>query len=107
MSWFGVSYIEETYLLKEDTNVSIYFGDVNNDGIVEGLLKELTTGEGFIPIGNYGVNNTKFCGNFNGNDNEIINIYINRENTAYQGLFGFVEGNINKTVSGRDKTLIC
>ena len=54
------------------------FGDINNNGTVEELMQELTSGTGFTPINTFG-------GYFNGNNNEIQNIYINRDASA--GLF--------------------
>lgn len=54
------------------------FGDINNNGTVEELMQELTSGTGFTPINTFG-------GYFNGNNNEIQNIYINIDTEA--GLF--------------------
>ena len=65
------------------------FGDINEDGIIEGLKEELTkeSGKGFTPIGN---TTFGFLGNFNGNLKEIKNLYINvtTGETVYLGLFG-------------------
>ena len=84
------------------------YGDVNQDGKVENLIKELTTGKGWIPIGGYG--NTKnvsgFSGTFEGNNNRISNLYINDTNenngVAFIGKVGSatikginIKGNIN------------
>lgn len=65
----------------------IDFGDVNNDGTVEALKTELTTGQGFPQIG------TKldlaFKGTFEGNDKYIRHLYINStKNYNGHGLFG-------------------
>lgn len=60
------------------------FGDVNEDGIISELLIELTTGKGFKPIND-------FYGDFNGNNNIIYNLYIDRkeENVGFfKALFG-------------------
>ena len=60
------------------------FGDINgnaNDG--NALMNEMTTGEGFKPIG---FTNT-FVGNFNGENNDIKEIYIKRPDSSV-GLFG-------------------
>ncbi len=66
------------------------FGDINgdeNDGNT--LINEMTTETGFKPIGDtYG--ETSFKGIFDGNKNNIENIYINRKTTA--GLFGYISG---------------
>ena len=64
------------------------FGDINgdeNDGNI--LINEMTTGTGFNPIGYYTVSKSKsFAGVFDGNNNEIFNLY-------QSGLFGNVTGN--------------
>ena len=66
------------------------FGDINgnaNDGNT--LMNEMTTGTGFNPIGNIHLG-PSFTGVFDGDGNNIDNIYINRETTS--GLFGYVSG---------------
>ena len=66
------------------------FGDINgneNDGNT--LMNEMLTGTGFNPIGNIELG-PSFKGIFDGNENNIDNIYINREN--FVGLFGYVSG---------------
>ena len=66
------------------------FGDLNGDGVVEGLKEELTNknGCGFTPIGSSDGNlvNT-FKGVFDGQKNEIRNLYINSKKYNV-GLFG-------------------
>jgi prepilin-type N-terminal cleavage/methylation domain-containing protein len=83
------------------------FGDINGNSIIEPLKTELTTGAGFLPIGN---NTVYFSGSFNGNMNILQNLYINR-NVAYVGLFGrtsaaTIEGlNVNNyTITGLNYT---
>ena len=74
------------------------FGDINgneNDGNT--LINEMTTGTGFNPIG-YAQTvpsehiklGPSFRGIFDGNGNNIDNIYINRSDIS--GLFGYVSG---------------
>ncbi|MDD4411770.1 MAG: hypothetical protein PHO58_04670, partial [Bacilli bacterium] len=63
------------------------FGDINGNGIIEGLLTELTTGSGFKPIGS---NTATFNGRWLGNLECIYNLYINRPTTDYVGLFGYI-----------------
>lgn len=49
----------------------------------------LNGGLGFKPIGiGYGANEQSFSGYYNGNGYSIINLYINRPNQNYVGLFG-------------------
>jgi hypothetical protein len=50
-----------------------------------------TDGNGWVPIGDNSTSNndSRFNGNFNGNNKKISNIYINRLATDYVGLFGF------------------
>ncbi len=74
------------------------FGDINeneNDGNT--LMNEMTTGTGFNPIGyaqtvpsGYIQVGPSFRGVFDGNGNNIDNIYINRSKAS--GLFGYVSG---------------
>ena len=79
----------------------IDYGDINQDGKVENLLTELTTGKGWIPIGGYGQNNNGiFNGNFNGNGHKISNLFIyneeKRDSVAFIGKIGpAVVENIN------------
>ena len=58
---------------------TLKYGDLNKDGVIENIKTELTkTGDncvGFEPINN-------FEGNFDGKQNEIQNIYINRDEKA-------------------------
>ncbi|MFA5603341.1 MAG: prepilin-type N-terminal cleavage/methylation domain-containing protein [Bacilli bacterium] len=65
------------------------YGDINGNGIIEDLKTELTTGEGFKPIGN---EIKKFSGKLAGNLNCINNLYVNRPTTSYIGLIGYNNG---------------
>lgn len=49
--------------------------DINGDGQLEPLIQELTTGTGFKPIGSFG-------GNFDGKNLKILNIYIEKNESA-------------------------
>ena len=63
----------------------------------DGELKTmLTSGEGFKTIGSINDSTKTFKGNFNGNNNTIINLYIkiNSTNETIVGLFANNEGNI-------------
>ncbi len=62
------------------------YGDINKASGTEELKTELTTGGGFIPIGN---NNHQFKGSFDGGAHTIKNLYINEEESNYMGLFGY------------------
>lgn len=70
-----VNYLDESY------------GDINGNSQIEGLKVELTTGKGFLPIGN---NTYAFKGIFDGNFKSINNLYINRPESNYVGFFGKV-----------------
>ena len=65
---------------------TVVWGDINEDGLTEGLLLELTTGKGFNPIGGI----ASFESTFNGNDKIIKNLYINRPLEDYVGLFDYI-----------------
>ena len=83
-------------LSYSDTNNKYKYDEVANayaiDETSEKTLKELitdTNGVGFIPIGRSSSDvEAKFRGTFDGNNNEIKNIYVNTANNA--GLFGGV-----------------
>lgn len=52
--------------------------------------------QGWQPIG---TENAPFCGNFNGNGHTISNLEINRPNSDYVGLFGYVDNGIIESLS--------
>lgn len=64
------------------------FGDLNGINDIETIFSEMTSrdGAGFIPIGT----TNSFKGNFDGDNNYIKNLYINRDLT-YVGLFSKVQ----------------
>ena len=69
------------------------FGDINgNDSDGNELITEMTTGQGFVPIGQ----GTRFQGNFNGQNYKISNLYENNQTDV--GLFGVVCDGIIKNV---------
>ena len=70
-------------------------GNILSCNSIEELRKELTENEGFYPIGD---ESYYFQGTFNGNNNKIINIYINRTINNV-GLFGAIDGALIKNMS--------
>jgi uncharacterized repeat protein (TIGR02543 family) len=58
--------------------------DWDNDGVANWSTSDQM---GFSPIGDM-VNQIRFVGHYNGNNKTINNLYINRPNTFYVGLFG-------------------
>lgn len=76
---------DSSYTNSADTS----FGDLNEDGVVEGIKAELTTGIGFTPIG---TSASKFMGTFDGRGNEIKNLYIIVNINSAIGLFAYIEG---------------
>lgn len=72
------------------------YGDINDDGKVESIKTELTTGNGFPTIGNS--EERPFEGIFKGNDKTIKNLLINVSNEDDEyilaGLFGNNKGKI-------------
>ena len=79
---------EENSSYRDPLNSS--YGDLNKDGIKQGIKEELTDkvdGSGFTPIGES--ISESFSGIFNGQNYEIRNLYINSYN-EYVGLFGYV-----------------
>ena len=63
--------------------------DINENGVKEALITELTTGKGFKPI-------SKFSGTFDGQNNVIKNIYENTTGNA--GLIITTERNVTVTI---------
>ena len=61
------------------------YGDINKANGTEELKTELTTGGGFIPIGNA---EKQFKGTFDGGAHTIKNLYISAT-SDYMGLFGY------------------
>jgi hypothetical protein len=69
----------------------------------------ISTELGFVPVGNY---YTQFTGSLAGNGYAVNGMYIDRPNTDYVGLFGYVGGNgtvsgvgmLGGSVTGRDYT---
>jgi len=92
-------------------NTGKYFELKNNIDCSE--TSSWNDGEGFMPIGlvsdintwtNYG---QEFYGSFDGNNYAISNLYINRPNYYYVGLFGYIGdgGNTQDFVSIKDLTI--
>ena len=71
----------------------------------EGRKTRLTTGEGFCPIGGISTS-SYFAGTFDGNGYEIKNLYINRPNMEYVGLFSKIkDGTITNLGITGDSTI--
>lgn len=88
------------YIDPNTTDYDTYLGGDGETGLKEQLTKEL----GFRPIGE----STSCCfrGDFDGNNNEIKNIKVERSTNA--GLFGTVTGSVkisNLTITGDIKSL--
>ncbi len=74
------------------------YGNLNGIEDNNTLINEMTTGTGWIPIGNSGANN--FHGIFNGTNKKIKNLYINIETQQEQlGLFGYTSNSIIKNLN--------
>lgn len=62
-------------------------GEIASCNSIEELMKSMQENQGFMPIGRG--DNRIFNGVFDGNNNEILNIYINRNDIDATGLFGY------------------
>ena len=88
----AIPYVILMQTLDFKSDRSYVDGKISTEGLisscnsVEELKNNLTTGEGFTPIGIEG--SGRFRGTFEGNNKEIRNLYINREGIV--GLFGQV-----------------
>jgi hypothetical protein len=67
----------------------IYFSQISDIDAAD--TQNWNDGAGFSPIGNDEQQN-RFYGNYDGNGHTISNLYINRPDTEYVGLFGYVWG---------------
>ncbi|MGK0215454.1 MAG: hypothetical protein ACI9NA_000560 [Gammaproteobacteria bacterium] len=63
--------------------------DSNADGVMDANDAYWNGGEGWMPIGSSSV---PFTSIFDGNGHQIRNLYIDRSNTDYIGLFGAISG---------------
>jgi hypothetical protein len=64
--------------------------DTNADGVMDANDEYWNDGAGWLSIGNS--SSLVFQAIFNGNGYQIRNLYINRSNTDYIGLFGYISG---------------
>lgn len=78
-------------------------------GVTEHWSDAVGTGKGFNPIGTSG--NSPFTGTFDGNGNEIRELFIDRPDENHVGLFGFASGAtingvslVDADVTGRHRT---
>ena len=82
------------------------FGNLNNnDTDGNSLITEMTTGTGFMPIGE----KAPFCGNFDGKNYTILNIFIDTlpDEKKDKALFSCIRGNasiIKLTITGKIKS---
>lgn len=77
-------------------------GDINKNGEQETLYKELTTGNGFIPIGKN--INTPFSGEIQGNGHTISNLY-SKNLKSYCGLIGIISSNKEQEIKISNLTI--
>lgn len=73
---------------------NVYFS-LEADIDLKQWIAENNPKQGWQPIGT----NVPFCGNFNGNGHTISNLEINRPNSDYVGLFGYVDEGIIENLS--------
>lgn len=103
-------YIKQTSTLDfKDQNsyynyVDVGFGDLNNnDADLNTIMNEMTTGTGCIRIGN--AEGVEFHGNYDGNNNEIKNFYIQDTDKTDEllraGLFGYINNATIKNLTLR------
>ena len=85
---YQIATLENLYWLTQNSNQwnkqFIQTADINAHD-----SKNWDKGKGFSPIGS---ESNPFTGYYNGNDHTIENVTINRTNTDYIGVFGYVSG---------------
>lgn len=81
---------EDPYLINNaaDLNKIRYLPDAHYRLEADIDLSAFQTGEGWEPIGTA---NTPFTGSMDGNEKTISNLFINRPDERYQGLFGVTD----------------
>jgi len=75
------------WISTNNTSWSSHFIQLANINAAE--TQNWNNGSGFNRIGS---NSIKFSGSYNGQDNSIDSLYINRPTNNYQGLFGYTNG---------------
>jgi hypothetical protein len=102
-NWYDLATVRDnpagSYFLMNDL-------DSNTAGYTELASETANWGEGWEPIGN---SDDPFTGSFNGRGYEIKDLFINRPDENYVGLFGLVDkggilenfGVVNATVAGK------
>ena len=78
--------ITNIYQLQEMNNDLDAWYELGND-IDASVTENENEGAGFIPVGG---NDDGFCGHFDGHGHTIKNLYINRPEMNFVGLFGYV-----------------
>ena len=101
----------ETVILMQNLNFNSKYSYVNGTITIDGNIKScnsieqlqenLTTNEGFYPIGDGKKTTSNFIGTFDGNNKYINNIYINRPDMSV-GLFGSTSNNDNINITIKD-----
>lgn len=90
--------ITNVYQLQEMNNELDAWYELAND-IDASATSEWNAGEGFVPIGTY---ENRFWGYFDGKGHTITGLYINKPDTSYVALFGYVS---NENADIRDLIL--
>ena len=80
----------------------VYFKLMADIDLAEFIEEEYGSTQGWMPVG---TKSTPFQGVFNGNGHSIKNLWVNRLNVDYVGLFGYIEGGTIKNVTIVGNTL--
>lgn len=79
----------QAHCIGYELNIDLDF-DTNLDGVIDENDLYWNEGQGWAPIGDEG--NAPFTAIFDGNHHIIRNLYINRPESSYIGLFSYVSG---------------
>lgn len=79
--------LAKSFILMNDLDFASAGSYENGSGYLSG--NTFTIGSGWVPIG---TETNRFSGNFDGNGHSISNLFIDRDSTNYQGMFGYADG---------------
>ncbi|MCR4880874.1 MAG: prepilin-type N-terminal cleavage/methylation domain-containing protein [bacterium] len=91
--YIGITSAQDLAKIGNDSNYPLNGNNAKYCLMNNISLSEYASGEGWTPIGDYATDTSnQFKGIFDGNNKVISGLTINRGDSNYQGLFGYVSG---------------